>query len=39
MNRSNSLMEYKTILPIRVTGGPEGGFLLLHALTARGASS
>lgn len=29
---SNSLTEYKTILPIRVTGGPEDGFLLLHAL-------
>jgi hypothetical protein len=33
MNRSNSFMEYITILPILVTGGPEGDLLLLQLLS------
>jgi hypothetical protein len=36
MNCSNSLTEYKTILPIRVTGGPEVGFLLLGLILQNG---
>jgi len=30
MNCSNPFMEYITILPMRVTGGPQGGLLLPH---------
>jgi hypothetical protein len=34
MYRSNSLMEYSTILSILVTGGPVGDLLLLQLLSA-----
>jgi hypothetical protein len=34
MNRSNSFMEYNTILSILVTGGPEGDLLPLQLLSA-----
>jgi hypothetical protein len=44
MNRSNSLTEYITILPMRVTGGLQGSPLLrqllsVHTLTPRNSAA